>query len=283
MVPRAQFRFLYNRDCTPDDAAGGLRPGLATTMTTAWPYLDHPGPIAFAHRGGSVEEPENTMAAFEHAVGLGYRYLETDVQVTADGVAVAFHDPTLDRVTDHRGVIARLRWAEMASARVAGREPIPRLADVLSAWPEVRLNIDAKTDASLGPLVEALRRAQAFDRVCVACFSDRRLAHFRRLTGNQVCTALGPTEVARLRVAAWGAPSGPLAGGCAQVPTRYGRVQVVDGAFVSAAHRRGIAVHVWTVDEREEMGRLLDLGVDGLMTDRPTLLKEVLGKRGQWS
>jgi len=248
-----------------------------------WPYLDHPGPIPFAHRGGAGELPENTMAAFQHAVDLGYRYLETDVHVTADGVVVAFHDDVLDRVTDRVGRIADLPWAEVKAAVVGGGERIPLLEDVLGAWPEVRVNVDPKHDASVRPLVAALRRLRAFDRVCVAAFSDRRLALVRRLTGDQVCTALGPRDIGRLRVAAWGARvSGPFAGACVQIPLRHGRVKLADRRFVNAAHRRGLPVHVWTVDDPATMAWLLDLGVDGIMTDRPRVLREVLEGRGQW-
>ena len=112
----------------------------------AYPFLDWPGPLAFAHRGGASEAPENTMPAFEHAVRLGYRYLETDAHVTADGVLIAFHDDRLDRVTDRTGVIAELPWSEVQRARVDGREPIPLLEDLLAAWPDVRVNIDPKQD-----------------------------------------------------------------------------------------------------------------------------------------
>ena len=256
-------------------------------MSHRWAFLDHPGPIAFAHRGGAGEHPENTMAAFAAAVALGYRYLETDVHATADGVVVAFHDDVLDRVTDRRGRIADLPWAEVSRARVApgdgsSEQGIPRLEDVLEAWPDVRVNIDAKHDRSVPPLVEVLRRMQSFDRVCVAAFSDRRLARFRRLTGGQVCTSMGPAEIARLRVASLSGRAGPVAAPCAQVPVRYSGIRIVDPRFVTAAHRRGVHVHVWTVDDPVEMERLLDLGVDGIMTDRPALLKKVLERRGQW-
>ena len=251
-------------------------------MATRWAFLDHPGPIPFAHRGGASEFPENTMAAFEHAVGLGYRYLETDVHVTADGVVVAFHDDVLDRVTDRTGRIAELRWSAVAEARVGGDHGVPLLEDVLSTWPDVRVNIDPKHDASVVPLVEVLRRTQAFDRVCVGAFSDRRLARFRRLTGGQVCPGMGPNEIARIRVASYGGMTGPVAGACLQVPLRHGRIPLVDRRFVVAAHRRGLPVHVWTVDDEPLMDRLLDLGVDGLMTDRPAVLKDVLERRRQW-
>jgi glycerophosphoryl diester phosphodiesterase len=254
----------------------------------AHPFLDHPGPIAFAHRGGASDAPENTLAAFAAAVRLGYRYLETDVHATADGILVAFHDERLDRVTDRRGLIAELPWAEVARARVAGREPIPRLEELLEAWPQVRLNVDPKHDAAVEPLIAVLRRPGVLERVCVGSFSGRRLARLRAALGPGLCTSLGPRGVAGLRLDSWGAPgAGALVAAegadCVQVPVRRGIVPLVDRRFIRAAHRRGLPVHVWTVNEPGEMVRLLDLGVDGLMTDRPALLREVLAARGQWA
>jgi glycerophosphoryl diester phosphodiesterase len=249
----------------------------------AYPFLDWPGPLAFAHRGGASEVPENTMPAFEHAVRLGYRYLETDVHVTADGVLVAFHDDRLDRVTDRTGVIAELSWREVRQARVDGREPIPLLEDLLTAWPEVRINIDPKQDAAAEPLAAAILRTGATDRVCVGAFSDKRVARVRSLTGAALCTSMGPREVARLVSASRGGPGGSgIRSPCAQVPPRQGRVAIVTRGFVEVAHRQGVQVHVWTVDDRAEMTRLLDLGVDGIMTDRPQVLKELLVERGAW-
>ncbi len=246
-----------------------------------WAYLDHPGPLAFAHRGGAAECPENTMLSFESALRLGYRYLETDVRATSDGVLLAFHDEVLDRVTDRTGTLCELPWSEVRQARIEG-ERIPRLEEVLDAWPDVRVNIDAKDDAAVQPLVDVIERTGAHDRVCVAAFVDARLRLFRRLTGGRVCTAMGPRAIARLRGASYRAPMGPFAGGCVQVPLYHGRIRIVDRRFVAAAHRRGIHVHVWTIDEPEQMERLLDMGVDGIMTDRPSTLRQVLERRGQW-
>ena len=254
-------------------------------MSSRWPFLEHPGPIPFAHQGGASDFPENTMRAFQHAVDLGYRYIETDVHATIDGVLVAFHDDTLDRVTDRHGVIGDLRWADVRQARVGDDDDrIPRLEDLLGTWPEVRVNIDPKHDASVTPLVEVLTRTAAFDRVCVGAFSSRRLARFRRLTQDRVCTSMGPGEVARLRAAGYGVPVGRFAAACAcaQVPTDAARMPLVDRRFVDGAHRRDLQVHVWTIDDATEMERLLDLGVDGIMTDRPAVLKEVLERRQAW-
>lgn len=250
----------------------------------AHPFLDHPGPIAFAHRGGAGDWPENTMPAFEAAVGLGFRYLETDAHATADGVVVAFHDEALDRVTDRTGLIRELPWHEVRQARVDGREPIPLLLDLLEAFPDARLNIDPKHDTVMEPLAEILRRTSCLDRICLGAFSDKRLRWFRKRFGPRVCTSAGPQELAALRAAASsGAPVIRTGARCVQAPTAYRGVTVVDERLVRRSHVAGLAVHVWTIDEADEMHRLLDLGVDGIMTDRPSTLRSVLEQRGQWS
>lgn len=256
-------------------------------------YLDHPGPIPFAHRGGALDGRENSMAAFERAVGMGYRYLETDVRATADGVLVAFHDQTLDRVTDRTGPIARMPYSDVAKARIAGREPIPRMEEILAAWPEARLNIDVKAENAIGPLTEVLHRARAWDRVCVTSFSYRRLRHVRArmrlLSGRDVCTALSPLGVAALRARSLGGPLGRLVRlaemgvPCAQVPHRVGRTRLVSEAFLATAHALGMQVHVWTVNDPEEMGVLLDLGVDGIITDDIAALRDVMAVRALWA
>jgi glycerophosphoryl diester phosphodiesterase len=252
--------------------------------------LDHPGPIAFAHRGGALEAMENTWKSFTHARDLGYTYMETDVNATADGVALCFHDPFLDRMTDRSGLIREATWEQLSSARLAGDESIPRLDELLAAWPEIRWNIDAKHDSAVDPLIETLRRADAVERVCITSFSDRRLTRVRKALGPTLCTAMGPAAVSSLRlvsflpkVAAAPALAPLIKFGAAQVPPRQGRVPLVDRRFVDTAHRARLHVHVWTINDEVTMSRLLDLGVDGIMTDRPTLLKAVLEARHQWT
>jgi glycerophosphoryl diester phosphodiesterase len=247
-----------------------------------WAFLDHPGPLAFAHRGGAGDWPENTMPAFEHAVGLGYRYLETDVHATADGVLLAFHDDHLDRVTDRSGEIAALPNATVAEARVDGREPIPLLEDLLGSFPDARVNIDPKHDGSVEPLIEVLRRCDAIERVCIGSFSDERIRRLRIRLGAGLCTSMGPKAVARLRLDAISGRVHPTPAGCVQIPEAVRGVTVTNAAVVRAAHRVGLQVHVWTVDDPQAMARLLDLGVDGIMTDRPAVLKDVLERRDQW-
>lgn len=244
-------------------------------------YLDCPRPIAFAHRGGAGHFPENTWRAFEHAVGLGYAYLETDVHATADGVLVAFHDKTLDRVTDSSGRIAALPHSAVAAARIGGTDPVPLLEDLLGAWPDVRFNIDVKDAPAVGPLAGVLRRTAAWDRVCITSFSARRLAATRRALQRPVCMATSPVGLGALRSGLPAAAIAPRFAArsvrCAQIP-----VSMATAHFVSRAHAAGLQVHVWTVNDRQLMADLLDTDVDGIMTDQTQVLREVLLGRGQW-
>jgi len=270
-------------------------------MATA--FLDAPGPLAFAHRGGAAHAPENSWRAFEHAVGLGYRYLETDLQATADGVLVTFHDKTLTRVCGQDGQVRRLSHAELSAARIDGTEPIPLLEDLLTAWPDVRFNLDVKDAPAIAPLPEVLRRTNAWDRVCVVSFSASRLRATRRALGRPVCMAASPLGTAMVR---FGGPRGrhdrpgpgqqgprrprpprqqwPLTDWltrsgvrCVQVPA-----SMATESFIGRAHALGLQVHAWTVNDRPTMERLLDLGADGIMTDETVALREVLTARGQW-
>ncbi|MBO4210287.1 glycerophosphodiester phosphodiesterase [Micromonospora echinofusca] len=254
-------------------------------MRPTFGYLDAPAPLAFAHRGGAARGDENTTAAFARAVALGYRYVETDVHGTADGVAVVFHDDTLTRMTGDRRRIADLRWADLATVRVGGQAVVPRLDEVLHAWPQVRFNVDVKADGAVYPTLHTIGRAGAADRVLLASFSDARLARMRALAGPGVATSLGMRGVARLR---WASLTGrpvklPPSVVAAQVPVRYGRVPVVDARLIRYAHRLGLHVHVWTIDEPADMHELLDLGVDGIMTDHVDVLRDVYTSRGHWA
>ncbi|MEV4942770.1 glycerophosphodiester phosphodiesterase [Streptomyces zaomyceticus] len=247
------------------------------------PYLDHPSPLPFAHRGGTANGLENTAAAFRRAAAAGYRYFETDVHTTADGVLVAFHDATLDRVTDASGRIRDLPWAAVREARVAGKEPLPLFADLLDEFPEARWNVDLKTESALLPLLDLIREKHAWNRVCVSSFTEARLARAQRTAGPELATSYGVGGVIGLRLRSLGIPAAVRAGAiAAQVPERQGGVTVVDRRFIREAHARGLQVHVWTVNDPDRMNSLLDLGVDGIMTDQLETLRSVLTARGVW-
>jgi glycerophosphoryl diester phosphodiesterase len=265
-----------------------------TRPRTGFPFLDagldQPGAVlAFAHRGGAfhpeLEGLENTLTAFQLAVDLGYRYLETDVHASRDGVLLAFHDAVLDRVTQSRGAIADLDYADVARAMIGEREQIPTLASLFEHFPEAHFNIDIKSPGAIDPLAALIVSTNSFDRVCVGSFSARWIQTFRRSLARPVATGCAPTEVALARYLPARALVGTLLrerGAALQVPRRRGRLTLVTEAFVERAHAIGKAVHVWTVDDPEEMRELLDMGVDGLMTDRTDVLRDVLIERGQW-
>jgi len=265
-----------------------------TAPTTGWAYLDEVGlepggVLAFAHRGGAyhpeLEGLENTLAAFKHAVALGYDYLETDVHVTSDGVLLAFHDSVLDRVTDLRGAISQTTFEEVRQALVGGREQVPTLAQLFDEFPLARFNIDIKSDGAVPVLAEFIREREAWDRVLVGSFSPKRLARFRRLTDGRVPTAATPVEVLVFRVVPSARLADRLTGrrvAAFQIPHKRGPWTIASRSLVRRAHAAGKHVHVWTVDDPDEMRTLLDRGVDGLFTDRTDLLKDVLTERGQW-
>jgi glycerophosphoryl diester phosphodiesterase len=261
--------------------------------TTGFSYLDaildQPGSVLpFAHRGGAyhpdLEGLENTMAAFRHAVALGYTYLETDVHVTRDGMLLAFHDHLLDRVTDVAGAVADLDYSDVQQARIRTTEQIPTLAQLVEEFPHARFNIDIKAQGAVAPLVDLIREHDLWDRVLVGSFSIRRIRTFRRLTGGRVPTSAHPGEVVAFRFCPSARVARRVAGGFAafQVPHRRHGLRIVTPGLVRRAHAAGTHVHVWTVDDPDEMALLLERGVDGLFTDRTDVLKDVLTARGQW-
>ncbi|RLY91657.1 esterase [Kocuria tytonicola] len=274
-------------------------------------------PAALAHRGFSPDGHENTMAAFRAAADLGFVWLETDVHTTRDGVVVAFHDPSLERVTGESGNVNDLTWVQLRALSIGGEHGIPTLAELLRELPHARLNIDVKDEASVAALPRVVADEHAADRVRVTSFSDSRrrrtLATVSRLTGRRVRTSAGmlgtvgflavsavapltdrvspriASVLWRAHRAAWSRVVVPF--DTLQLPETHvlrlplGRrvtVRVVSPRFLGLAHREGLSVQVWTVNDPADMHRLLDMGVDGLITDRADLLKDVLVAREQW-
>lgn len=253
-------------------------------MAFTHPYLDHGRPIAFAHRGGASAAPENTMRAFQDAVDLGYTYIETDVHATSDGVLVAFHDPDLTRTCGVNATIAESTWATISQARVDGTESIPLFADLVNTWPHIKLNIDCKSEQALAPLIQALEEYNCFERVCIGSFSDKRLQKIRAHFGDKLCTSMGPREVAQFVAAAHSPIPLPQSSKAhaAQVPVKQGPLPVVTPKTVAWAKKHSIAVHVWTIDDPLEIARLIDLGVDGVMSDDTRALKDVFLSKNIW-
>ena len=276
------------------------------------PWLDR-RVIAYAHQGGAWEAPSSTLHAIGAAIGAGATGIELDVHATADGRLVVGHDPTVDRTTDHVGAIADLDYAELVTLDNAywwapGADVSPGLADdqypfrglapqdhrfgialleeVLEEYPGAVLNLDIKqTTPVVAPYEEALalllRRFGRTDDVIVASFLDSATDAFSAFA-PEIPTSAGTVAVAGFYQAVQaGEVPAPLRHVALQVPTHFGEMTLVDRRFVEVAHEQGLAVHVWTIEEESEMRALVELGVDGIITDRPTALVAVLNELGR--
>jgi glycerophosphoryl diester phosphodiesterase len=248
------------------------------------PFLTLEHPLRFAHRGSRVLWPENTMVAFQGAIDLGYKYIETDLHVSRDGRVVIFHDDTLERLTNGVGHFWDLEWENLRALDAGHRfDPaagypwrgrgagMPLLEEALRTFPNAHFNLDLKQPGIEGVVAKEVRRLGVEDRVLIGSFYDLRVRRVRAAAGDQVATAAGPGEV--LRALASARAHRKLRGtfDALQVPER-----IATRRLVEAAHRGGKQVHVWTVNDPAAMRRLLDLGVDGIVSDRPDLLNEVV-------
>jgi glycerophosphoryl diester phosphodiesterase len=245
-------------------------------------WFEPPAPRVLAHRGLALEAPENTLAAFEAAVRAGARYLETDIHASADGAAVLAHDPTLRRVAGRAESVADLPLEALRRIDLGSGHGFGTLDELLHAFPEARLNIDVKTDTAVAATIEAVRRADAADRVLLTAFSDARR---RRLAAAApgVATSAGRASVLRAAAASRTRSAGAMrravsGAGALQIPERVGRLRLLSAALLETAHAAGLEVHVWTVNDEADMRRLLALGVDGLVTDRADLALRIVAQ-----
>lgn len=248
-------------------------------------YLGIESQFGIPHRGGAGENLENTITAFAHAVDLGFPVIETDLQLTLDGQLVVSHDDRLLRNFGLRGAISSLKYRDLAVLKQRNGDAILRLSDFLDWLPQhIRLNLDAKSDAVVKPLITFLQyRSDLWQRVCVASFETRRLSTIRKALPD-VATSLSSTELRDLILAArtgrgFDVPAGVVA---VQSPEKAYGLRIINQKFIHFVHDLGLDLHVWTIDSIPDMHRLLDLGVDAVMTDLPTVLKSVLIERNQW-
>ena len=250
-------------------------------------------PIAFSHRGGRLRWPENTLLAFQKSAELGYRYFETDLHLSADGVLMVFHDDTLDRTTDGSGSVNDFSAEELKSLDAAFRfgadrgwpyraqgVTIPTLEELVTAFPEASFTLELKQGGLARPLVAFIDRHDLWSRVMVGGYTDVWLREVRRLSAGRVATSSARRETLRFWLASRIGVGLPIRADALQVPVTHRNLTVVDDRFVRAAHRVGKQVHVWTINDASEMHRLLDLEVDGLMSDVPDVLLQVLAERG---
>lgn len=248
------------------------------------PYFDPPRPRVLAHRGLALDAPENTLLAFAHAIALGVQHIETDVHVSADGRAVIAHDPDLSRVADRADRVHDLSVEQLSRIDLGEGQHMPTLAEALDAFPETRFNIDLKVAGAIEPAVAAIEDARAHDRVLLTSFSERRRRAALRRCRDVATSASGPRFAAALLSATLSLMPGVRASlrglHAVQIPARALGLDTVSPARLRAYQRAGVEVHVWTVNDEPEMRRLLELGVDGLVTDRADLAMEVVRSLG---
>ena len=232
--------------------------------------------IGFVHRGGADETTENTIPAFQYALDLGFKYIETDVQATKDGKIVIFHDHDLSRMSSRKEKIADLYFDEIRQIELNGGGQIPLLEEALATFPQAFFNIDVKTNDAVVETANIVLENANPDNICIASFSSQRLKELRHLLGKNFISSSSQSEVIHLLLSSLGLSFKKSIGDCVQVPPSQWGIPIVTPRFIKHMHALNKKVHVWTIDDKEEMQRLYDLGVDGIMTDKPSVLKEFL-------
>lgn len=255
-------------------------------------YLNYPKPLVIAHRGGSEFGPENSWDALTGCVRAGLTHIETDVHTTSDGVAVLLHDPHVQRVTNGHGPLAKMTWQQARKLRDHNGNPLVRLDEALQTFPDTRWNLDAKAWPSVNAIAQCLRRIGGRQRVCIASFSDLRLRRIRTLLGPLVTTSYGPAGIARLTAAAAtnndvaqktilaALPDKNAGLGCVQVPVNAGPIRIITPKFIELCHNRGLDVHAWTINDPTQAAQLVEMGVDGIVTDIPATIADKLRTKG---
>ncbi len=240
-------------------------------------YLDYEGIEVLAHRGGAEESYENTLESFEYSQSLGCKFIETDVQVSSDGIPYIFHDDDLKRICEIPKKFDSLKSDEIDSLAIFNNHKIPKLEDALNKFPNLSFQIDFKTDEVVEPALNVIQKTNSSDRVCIASFSSKRLERVRSVSPN-LCISMGPNEVFKTLLSRYKLINSPLKGDCLQVPMKYYGVKIVTKKFIEYLKSKDIKIMVWTINDVETFKYLIELEVDGIITDRPKLLFETLEK-----
>ena len=238
--------------------------------------------LAFAHRGGNEFAPENSFRAFKSAVDIGYKYLETDVHLTKDGFLIAFHDDTLDRVTDKSGLIRDLTLSEIKKAKIAGTDEIPLLSELLNSFTDCFCNIDCKVDETVQPLINLINNKDFINRVCIGSFSQKRINFIRKSLGKEVKTSMGPAEVILSKFLSYTSLGYNFKSSYTSIPIRRYGINLLDERNINYLKSNNQKVIAWTINDEDQMKMLINIGIDGIMTDNLTLLKKVLIEESLW-
>jgi len=240
-------------------------------------YLQYDGLTVLAHRGGADESFENTLESFDYSKNLGCKFIETDVQVSADGIPYIFHDDDLKRILNISSRFDSLSSQEIDKLKIFDQYKIPKLEEALNEFPDISFQIDFKTDEVVAPALDVIKKTKSFERICVASFNSERLKRVRS-TYPDLCISMGPNEVIKTLISSFGLYKGAIDGDCLQIPIRYYGVRVVTKRFVKYLKSKGLKIMVWTINDVKTFEYLIELKVDGIITDKPKLLFETLSK-----
>ena len=238
-------------------------------------YLNYSGVAVLAHRGGSLESYENTIESFHYSKNIGCKFIETDVQLSSDGIPYIFHDDTFLRLLGKNIIFNSLDSSEIDKLRLFENHPIPKLDTVLKTFPDLYFQIDVKTDEVALPTLEVIKKNNAMNRVCIASFSSKRLQNVY-MQYPDICLSMGPNEVLKMLLSSFGLYRKPITGHCLQIPIYQYGIKLVTKRFVKFVHKKGLKICVWTINDETTFKNLIDIGVDGIITDKPKLLFETL-------
>ena len=244
------------------------------------PFFQDYSFYGFVHRGGDEVETENTIEAFKYSSDLGFVFIETDVQATKDGHVVIFHDATLRRMAGVNKSIKELTLKEINEIDLLDGGKIPLLSEALETFPNLRFNIDIKTEDALEETIQIIKKMNFLDKTCLASFSSSRLKRIKHLAGPEACISSGQMDIFKMMCQSMGIGLKPTKSQCAQIPLKQWGVPVLTKKFIEIAKKQNKLVHVWTIDDKDQMFELIEFGVDGLMTDKPSVLKEAMVEKG---
>ena len=240
-------------------------------------YLQYDGLEVLAHRGGAEESFENTLESFQYSKNLGCKFIETDVQVSSDGIPYIFHDNDLKRILNMDSRFDALSSNQIDELKIFDHHKIPKLEEALNEFPDLSFQIDFKTNEVVNPALNVINKTNSSERVCVASFNSSRLNRVRK-SFPDLCISMGPNEVAKTLISSLGLYKGNIDGDCLQIPMTYYGIKVVTRRFVDYVKSKGLKIMVWTINDAATFEHLIELNVDGIITDKPKLLLETLQK-----
>ncbi len=238
-------------------------------------YLDYSGMAVLAHRGGSLESFENTIESFAYSQSIGCKFIETDVQVSVDGIPYIFHDESIKRLLGSDIIFSSLSSSEIDELKLFDNHHIPTLESVLNLFPDLYFQIDLKTDLVAKPALKVIKKNNAMHRVCIASFNSDRLKQVNS-DYPEICLSMGPMEVIKLLLSSFGLYKKEISGDCLQVPMYWYGIKVVTKRFINFIHSKNLKIMVWTINDAKTFEKLIDLNVDGIITDKPKSLFKLL-------